>query len=350
VLCDADDPLRPLTTIRRLIMDELEINGLPVAVEASVGYVVAPGDGTEVDGLLQRADVAMFVAKRQRGGITRYEEELDDYDAASLSLLADLRHALDADELVLHYQPKLSLATGVADELEALVRWAHPTFGLLGPDRFIPLAEQTELIDRLTAWVLRRALRDLHRLDAVAPDLAVAVNVSTRNLSQTKFAAAVVQAAQEVGVPTGRIIVEMTETAILLDPRRAAAVLAELAAAGVRVSLDDFGSGQTSLGHLSSLPLHELKVDRSFVTDMLDSPAHAAIVRSIVDLGHNLGLRVVAEGVETQAVREGLLAMGCDMAQGYVLSRPMDLDATEQWLADHGRPRPDHPALETAPR
>jgi EAL domain-containing protein (putative c-di-GMP-specific phosphodiesterase class I) len=187
------------------------------------------------------------------------------------------------------------------------------------------------VIDHLTAWVLRRAVRDLGALGL--PGVSVAVNVSARSLARPDFASRVVTLLADEGAPPTRVIIEITETALLADPERAAAVLGELKDAGVRISLDDFGCGQTSLGYLSSLPVHELKIDKSFVTDMASSPAHAAIVRSIVELGHNLSLRVVAEGVETPQAYEALQACGCDVAQGFLLARPMPVEELSRWLA-----------------
>jgi EAL domain-containing protein (putative c-di-GMP-specific phosphodiesterase class I) len=274
----------------------------------------------------------MYRAKTQHAGVVRYDSAQDTYDATNLALIVDLRHAIDDNQLVLHYQPKARLADGRIEAFEALVRWQHPTLGLLGPDRFLPLAEQTDLIDRLTEWVLATALADIERLGRTPGEMAVAVNVSARNLTDEGFAARVTRALDDAGVASGRLIVEITETALMADPRRAAAVLRDLADVGVKISLDDFGQGQTSLGYLSALPLHELKIDRCFVSDMNDNGAHAAIVRSIVELGHNLSLRVVAEGVETRHVYDVLREAGCDVAQGYHLARPMPPEKVRRWL------------------
>ncbi|MBV8159976.1 MAG: bifunctional diguanylate cyclase/phosphodiesterase [Acidimicrobiia bacterium] len=336
VLTGVTDAEEALWRLRDVIDREVEVSGLPLSVESSVGYVVAPADGIDVDDLLQRADVAMYVAKGAHSGVVRYDPEQDDYDAAKLGLIAELRHAIDDGQLLLHYQPKASIRTGRVEAMEALVRWNHPARGLLYPDSFIPIAEQTDLIDKLTHWALARALDDLRDLGRPSSKLAVAVNVSARSLSKPDFAWRVQNALQRAGVPPTRLIIEITETALITDPERAGVALANLDAAGVRVSIDDFGQGQTSLGYLSNLAVHELKIDKSFVSDMLTNPAHAAIVRSIVDLGHNLDMRVVGEGVETEEVLEGLRDAGCDVAQGYLLARPMALDQLEDWLHDGG--------------
>jgi diguanylate cyclase (GGDEF)-like protein len=332
LLCGTGDPVRVLNDLRRVIDAEVEVSALPLSIEASVGYVVAPEDGIDVDELMQRADVAMYVAKAQHLGVVRYDAAIDNYDSANLSLVAELRHAIAADQLVLHYQPKTTLLDGRIEAVETLVRWQHPVHGMIYPDRFLPLAEQTDLIDALTEWVLHHSLRDIKDLGPIGEGLSVAVNVSARNLSHPNFASHVVAVLGEYEVAPSRLIVEITETALLADPARAATVLAELSAAGVRVSLDDFGCGQTSLGYLSALPLHELKIDKSFVMDMLVNHAHASIVRSIVDLGHNLALRVVGEGVETDEIRVSLRGTGCDVAQGYFFARPMPVANLRDWL------------------
>jgi diguanylate cyclase (GGDEF)-like protein len=340
ILTDVVDAEGALRRLRGVIEVEALISGLPLSVEASVGFVVAPEDGTDVDELLQRADIAMYVAKAHRAGVVRYDPSQNSYDAANLGLIAELRRAIAADELVLHYQPKTNLDDGRVEAIEALVRWEHPTQGLLPPGRFVPLAEQTDIIFDLTTWVLERALDDLHR---IPDDIAVAVNVSARSLSHGDFADSVVEALDRNHVPARRLIIEVTETALLTDPERAAAILGALSAHGVRISIDDFGSGQTSLGYLCTLPVDELKIDRSFVSDMLDSPAHKAVVRSIVDLGHNLSLRVVGEGVETSSVLSSLRSVGCDEAQGFLLARPMPQAKLLEWL---DRALPPEPTTE----
>ncbi|HEV3451790.1 MAG TPA: bifunctional diguanylate cyclase/phosphodiesterase [Acidimicrobiia bacterium] len=333
ILSDASEAEEVLRGLRDIIETEVEVNGLPLSVEASIGFVIAPDDGTDVHTLLQRADVAMYVAKAEHSGIARYDKAKDHYDAGKLELIAELRHAIDDGQLLLHYQPKTALARGTIDAVEALVRWQHPVHGLLYPDEFLPLAEQTDLIHRLSEWVLTTALTDLKGFGPTASDLAVAVNVSARDLGRADFATKVATVLARTGVPPQRLIVEITETALLVDPARAVTLLQELDRCGVRVSLDDFGRGQTSLSYLSALPLHELKIDQSFVGDMIENSAHAAIVRSVVELGHNLALRVVGEGVETPEVLTMLREAGCDEAQGFLLGRPMPADQLRRWMA-----------------
>jgi diguanylate cyclase (GGDEF)-like protein len=311
-----------LSRIRGVLAEPLRIDGLPLAVEASVGFALAPDDGTDVDTLVRRADVAMYAAKRQHLAVVHYQREHDHYDPAALTLVAELGTAIAQDQLVLHYQPKIDLAGGAVAAVEALVRWEHPTRGLLYPDAFIPAAEQTELIEDLTRWALRTAARALPELDP-AGEVGVAINVSARSLVRPDFADEVLALLGETGTDPGRIILEITETALLADPPRAARTLTRLHAAGVRISIDDFGAGQTSLGYLATLPISELKIDKAFVLRMPADDRNAAIVRSVIELGHSLGLHVTAEGVETADVLHRLGEFGCDTAQGYLFSRPV---------------------------
>jgi diguanylate cyclase (GGDEF)-like protein len=321
-----------LAQLRDVIGRELVVSTVPVTVEASIGYVLSDIDGDDVDELLRRADVALYVAKEQHLGSVRYDRAQDHYDPANLALITELRRAIDADELLLHYQPQARFANGKFDVVEALVRWQHPVQGLLYPDKFLPLVEPTEVIDSLTDWVLTRALTDIRDLHSPR-EIDVAVNVSARNFSRPDFADRVLRIVQDVGVSPNRLTIEITETALLADPVRAALSLSQLDAFGVKISLDDFGTGQTSLRYLTSLPIDELKIDMSFVTDMLENPSHAAIVDAIIDLGHNLGLRVVAEGIETREVFRALHESGCDIAQGFLLSRPMPAGDLPRFLA-----------------
>jgi len=335
VLCDGMNPDEVLWRVRGVLEREFEVGGLLLCVDSSIGYAVADGHEGDVEELLRHAEVAMYTAKERHAGVVRYEPSLDRYDASNLSLASELRHAIEGGELVLHYQPKARMDDLAVDALEALVRWRHPTLGLLAPDRFVPLAEQSDLIDRLTEWVVHQALDDLSELQRSAGPISVAVNVSARNLGRRGLSELVQRELARTGLPAGQLVIEVTETTLLADPTSAARVLSELRAIGVRVSIDDFGSGQTSLGYISTLPIDELKIDRSFITDLQDSPTNAAIVRSIVDLGHNLGLHVVAEGIEGDDCFAAVRATGCELAQGFLIARPMDLAATAEWLTVH---------------
>jgi diguanylate cyclase (GGDEF)-like protein len=313
-----------LGRLRAVLSEPLHVNGLPLAVEASVGFAMAPIDGADVGVLLQRADVAMYVAKAGHRGVVHYEPEQDHYDASTLRLVAELGTAIAEDQLVLHYQPKGDLHPDNEHPViavEALVRWQHPTRGLLYPDSFVPAAEQTELIEDLTRWVLRRATSMLPGLDPTGR-LSVAVNISARSLGRADFATDVLDALTETGTDPGRVILEITETSLMDDPGRAAHTLHELHRAGLRISIDDFGAGHTSLSYLAALPISELKIDKGFVLAMYDDGRTMAIVRSVIELGHSLGFTVTAEGVETAAILDGLTSLGCDTVQGYLLARP----------------------------
>ncbi|HET7530284.1 MAG TPA: bifunctional diguanylate cyclase/phosphodiesterase [Mycobacteriales bacterium] len=321
-----------LNRLRGSLAEPVVIDGLPLAVEASVGFALAPHDGADIGTLLTCADVAMYVAKRAHHGVVHYQPEHDQYDAATLTLIAELGAAIRDDQLVLHFQPKADVRSGRFTAVEALVRWQHPTRGLLYPGAFLSGAEQTELVEPLTQWVLRSALDTLPSLDPT-DQLAVAVNVSARSLTRTHFADEVLATVAASGIAPQRLILEVTETALLTDPPRAATTLSALHAAGIRISIDDFGAGQTSLGYLAQLPVSELKIDKAFVLAMVADSRNAAIVRSVIELGHSLGFTVTAEGVETPDVLAGLVDADCDLMQGFLLGRPVDAAAARELLS-----------------
>lgn len=332
ILSGVDTPFDTLYQLREVIQSEVLVSGLPLSVEASIGYAVAPTDGTSIDDLLQLADMAMYAAKNERSGVAGFDVSQNHYDASQLTLVAELRHAIASDQLVLHYQPKIDLREHRVGGVEALVRWQHPQQGLLFPDRFIPLVEQTDLIDELSLWVIGQALKDLHEFSTYDEDFHMAVNVSVRNLGRIGFADQVLDALRDAQFEPQRLTIEVTETALMADPTRTEDALTQMSDAGVRISIDDFGSGQTSLGMLANLPIAELKIDRSFIQDVQSIPEHAAIVRSMVELGHQLGLGVVAEGVETQMELSVVASTGCDVVQGYHFARPMPIDQLKPWL------------------
>jgi diguanylate cyclase (GGDEF)-like protein len=330
--------------VRTALQAPLTIDGVMLDLDASIGIAVYPDHGNDITELLQHADVAMYAAKQTHAGFMVYDPTVDQHSPRRLALLGGLRRALERDELLLHYQPKADLHTGRILGAEALVRWQHPDHGLLGPDEFIPLAERTGLIHPLTRWVLDAALRQAADWHRAGHHLSIAVNVSTRCLLDPGFPDEVAERLGAWQVPAGSLVLEVTESAVMADPARALDVLGRLHAMGVRLALDDFGTGYSSMAYLKALPVDELKVDRSFVGEMVTSPSDTMIVRSTIDLGHNLGLRVVAEGVETQDAWQTLEALGCDTAQGYYLGRPMPAADLEHWLdqpADHSSgPRP----------
>jgi diguanylate cyclase (GGDEF)-like protein len=324
-----------LRRIRTAVEEEVELGGLAITVESSLGVAFIPPDGHDPDLLIRRADVALYVAKQTHGGVVCYDASQDHYNAERLALVSELRLAVQRDELLLHYQPQVTQPAGTIDTLEVLVRWQHPKRGLMYPDEFIPIAEQTGLIDDLTSWVLDAALAQLAQWRSTSPQLSVAVNISARSLQHLNLPVMVASALERAGASPEWLLLEITETALVTDAVRASAVLAQLSAAGHRLSLDDFGQGYTSLSQLSELPLNELKIDKSFVMRMDHSPSAAAIVRSVIDLGHNLGMKVVAEGVENAAAVATLKDLGCDITQGFTFSRPIPAEQVGPWIAEH---------------
>ncbi len=335
------DALEVAERIIAVLGEPLEIDGMVLGIEASCGIAMAPEDGDNADLLLQRADVAMYVAKDSNVSVVAYTDELNVNSPGRLTLLGDLRTAIAGDQLRLDYQPKADLETGRIRGVEALVRWAHPALGLLPPSEFIPVAEHTGLIKPLTTWVLTTALRQCRSwLDETRArgwdDLSMAVNLSTRSLLDDGFPDEVKAALERSGIPAHLLELEITESAIMTDPRRARHLLTELAELGVRIAIDDFGTGYSSLAYLKDLPVYQLKIDQSFVQNMHRDLNDAIIVRSVVDLGHNLGLQIVAEGVEDRETWDQLAQLGCDDAQGYFLAKPMAPEALMAWLAAPG--------------
>jgi diguanylate cyclase (GGDEF)-like protein len=323
------------------------VDELVLETEASIGIAIFPEHGEDVATLIRRADVAMYLAKGSPGGIELYAPEHDHYSPERLGLLGQLRRAIDHGQLVLHYQPEASLPGGEVRWVEALVRWQHPERGLLLPDEFLPLAEHTGLMRPLTHHVLDQALRQCRAWEDQGLSLGVAVNLSARDLLNLELPDEVAALLSKWGLEPSRLELEVTESTILVDPLRARAVLTRLSELGVRVAIDDFGSGYTSLGYLKRLPVDVLKIDRSFVISMGADEQDAVIVRSAIELGHNLGLEVVAEGVESADIWSELGRLGCDRAQGFYLSRPVLADELGRWLKEMDRrsqlPEPSEP-------
>ena len=316
------------------------LDGLSLDVEASIGLAMYPDHGEDPDELLQHADIAMYVAKETHTGFVLFDPKLDQHSPRRLTLLGELRQAIDTGQLVLHYQPKVDAHTQLVLGVEALVRWQHPTHGLIPPGDFIPLAERTGLIGPLTHYVLDAALQQCRAWQRTGHELSVAVNVSARRLLDLTFPDEVTALLTRWEVPARLLMVEITEHTIMADPAHALEVLGRLDKMGVQVSIDDFGTGYSSMAHLKSLPVHELKVDRSFVSQMVSNTRDAVIVRSTVDLGRNLGLRVVAEGVEDSLTLQQLDVLGCDAIQGYYISRPMPSHDLIPWLERQQASRP----------
>ncbi len=332
------------------------IANMRLDVGASVGSALFPEHGSDADTLIQRADIAMYVAKAASADHVVYSSAHDQHSPERLALVGELREAIGAGGLVLHYQPKVSLGSGRVEGVEALVRWPHPERGLVAPDEFIPLAERTGLIRPLTTLVIEQALAQCRAWHAAGWPLVVAVNLSARSLQDGRLPEDVGRLLAAAGVQARWLKLELTESMVMEDRVRAVEVLDRLHAMGLSLSIDDFGTGYSSLAYLKRLPVDELKIDKSFILHLAVDGNDAVIARSTVDLGHNLGLKVVAEGVETPEVCGQLAAMGCDIAQGYLISRPLPAEDLTRWLTNwqqrHGDtipPRVADPALAGSP-
>ncbi|MCX5393341.1 bifunctional diguanylate cyclase/phosphodiesterase [Streptomyces sp. NPDC006482] len=353
LLPSADSTTSAQRVARHLVAElssPLDLDGLTLVLEASAGVAVFPDHALDAEGLLRRADVAMYQAKRDRTGVEVYESKRDSNTPDRLGLLGDLRRALDAGEVELHYQPKVRFDGQVAG-LEALVRWVHPERGKVPPDEFIAIAESSGLMPHLTEYVLETALAQVARWRAQGLNVPVAVNVSPRDVHTPGFAGAVAARLARHGVPAGALQLEITEHVLLEDPQRAADTLNGLTGHGVKMSLDDFGTGYSSLVHLRRLPVSELKIDRSFVARLAVDTEDAEIVRCTLDLAHSLGLLVVAEGVEDDETWERLRDLGCDAVQGWLVAAAMPPAEATAWLlarSEHGWRRPADIAAELA--
>ena len=322
-----------------LLQQPITLDEHTVDVSAGIGIASYPAHANSVDLLLGRAELAMYAAKARQSGVIVYDAGLDSSSEASLSLLSELRTAIDADQLRLFLQPKIALGTGDTCGAEALVRWQHPRRGLLGPAEFIPFAEQTGFIREITGWMVEKSAVQCGRLRDRGIDLKIAVNLSTKDLMDLRLAEKLERTLARSGLEPSSLCLEITESAMMDDPQRALATLQRLDAMGHKLSIDDFGTGYSSLAYLKTLPLHQLKIDRSFVMGMETDRADLKIVRSTIDLAHNLGYSVVAEGVETAQTWAILRALKCDEAQGYFMAKPMFEDDFAAWLDQWARPQ-----------
>jgi diguanylate cyclase (GGDEF)-like protein len=321
--------------VQSAVESPVELDNLSIAVRVSTGIAFAPQDANDMRTLLQRADGAMYVAKDRRSGTEVYDEKRDKSGSRRLTLASELRAALASNELQLHYQPQVDLRTGQVQGLEALARWPHPCFGSVPPDEFIPIAEHSGLIHELTRWALHTALADLARWRRRWPWISVSVNLSARNLLDASLAGEVEAALVQSGVPAEALTLELTESSVMADPHRSLIVLEQLHTLGIRLAIDDYGTGYSSLAYLKRLPVAELKIDKSFVLHMTTDTDDTMIVRSTIDLAHNLGLETVAEGVEDEETRKLLHQLGCNAIQGYHLTRPLNTNDTTNWLRQH---------------
>jgi diguanylate cyclase (GGDEF)-like protein len=328
----------------------MDIDGVGVAVNASVGIAYFPQDAGDARELARRADVAMYDAKRLGTVVAGYTAEHDEHSLDKLALAADLRSALDREELWLAFQPQVDIASGRISGAEALIRWRHPTRGEIPPGVLLPIAERTGLMPQLTLWVLDRAVCQAAEWRQGGLDVRVAVNVSAIVLVDATLPERIAETLQRHALTPDNLVVEVTEDAVMRDTSRAIQILGEIKASGVEIAVDDFGTGQSSLEQLKNVPADEIKLDRSFVLGMAEDPHDAAIVGTVVGLGRAMGLRVVAEGVETPAVWQRLAELGCDVAQGFGLARPMPAAQFERWArepSDHARLLA--PTLHTSP-
>jgi len=346
LLADTADESRVLRIGRRVLRaleQPIALDGLEVEVGASVGVALAPAHASDPAALLKRADLAMYDAKASARSLKVYEPELHTDSPRRLTLVSELRAALQNGTVQVHVQPKARLGTGEVVAVEALARWEHPELGWVPPDEFVSVAERSGLIGLLTTRVLDASLAACARWRDAGWDVGIAVNLSARSLQDADLVEEVDRMLRRHGVPANRLTLEVTEGSVMADPARAVALLHQLRDLGVRLSLDDFGTGYSSLSYLQRLPVQEVKIDRSFVTGLGREGENLAIVRAIIDLGRHLGLEVVAEGVEDHATGELLASMNCDLVQGWHLARPMPTDELVGWLAAHRNARAHGP-------
>jgi diguanylate cyclase (GGDEF)-like protein len=311
---------------------QIVVSSAKLSVDATVGIACGPAHGNGAEQLLQRAEAAMYRAKRAQSRLEFFSPELEEEAPRRLVMVTALKRAIDLRAITLHYQPKIELARGSVVGVEALARWTDPVLGQIGPSAFVPLAERTGLAEPLTALALETAAADCRRWRDRGCFVPVAVNVSARVLVDPGLPELVDSQRRAFGLPEGALEIEITESTLMGDHVQAREAISRLRAIGIRTSIDDFGTGYSSLSYLRELPVHALKIDRSFITDLLDEPDSEAIVRSIIDLARNLGLETVAEGVEDAGVSERLLSLGCDYVQGFAIARPMPADAMLRWL------------------
>ncbi len=309
--------------IKKYLAGTFALEGLLFEVQASIGVALFPEHGSDPDMLIQRADVAMYAAKLNKLGYALYAKHFDNNTPRRLTLMSELRQAINSNELILHFQPKVSSKTGKIHAVEALVRWVHPKHGIIQPNEFIPLAEHTGLIEELTLWVLENALRQGATWHKMKMRMGIAVNISAFNLLNPAFPELIATLLTISNFPAESLILEITETSIMANPDRSLAILERIHQFGVRLSIDDFGTGYSSLAYIKRLPVSELKIDQSFIMDMLTNESDATIVNATIQLGHNLGLNVVAEGIDNRQTFDMLRSMGCDLQQGYFICKPV---------------------------
>lgn len=319
--------------IQRIFFQPFVIEGLSIEVQVSMGIAFFPKHGKEAETIMQRASVAVYSARQDRNKFTVYSEKLDKNSPHRLTMVGELRQAIQNDELILYYQPKIDLQKWQVLGVEALVRWQHPEHGFMPPDEFIPMAERTGLIRPLSVWMLNHALSQAEIWHKKDIKISVAVNFSPVTFLDTELPNQIIGMLSLYEVPAKYVTFEITEGSMLKDPAMAMEIMNRLVEAGIKISIDDFGTGYSSLAYFKNLPVQEVKIDKSFVSDMLTNERDNVIVKSIIDLGHNLGMRVVAEGVENKETMIALKQMGCDVLQGYYVSRPVSSGDFMDWIS-----------------
>lgn len=338
-----DDPQAATITAQRILHaleESFWVEGYHLDISISIGIAFFPEHGQSGDQLLQKADVAMYLAKHRNEGFMIYDPSQDLHTVNRLALMGDLRQAIDKQSLELYYQPQVDIATGRVASVEALLRWQHPQRGLIACDEFITLAEQTGMIKPLTQWVLNAVLRQSARWRSAGIELTIALNLSVKNFHELHLVQNIQQGLRQWNVDSKRLRLEIVESAMMHDPLHVRTIIERLNEVGVLFSIDDFGTGYSSLSHLKQLPVDEIKIDQSFVTGMAADEDSAVIVRAIIDLAHNLGCDVVAEGVENQDILDLLVILGCDRVQGHYISPPLPPDQLIAWLGTGTRHLP----------
>ena len=331
------------TELIECVQRPVAIEQMTLEVGASVGISRYPIDGEDAHTLLRRADLAMYSAKEHHGRYELYSAKLDRHSVRRLTVLTDFRRALESDEFVVHFQPIVDIGSFDPRGAEGLVRWQHPELGLIPPGDFIPIAEQSGLIGPLTRHVLERSIEQCAGWRRAGQDLTVAVNLSVRDLLDRELPRRIERMLDEHHLDADALQLEVTESMLMSDPDRALETVVRLRDRGVRVAVDDFGTGFSSLANLKRLPINELKIDRSFISPLLNGESNLIIVRSTINLGHDLGLTVIAEGVENELTLKRLATLGCDLAQGFHLSPPLPSDAFGDWIELAAKPRSGEP-------
>jgi len=317
--------------VNEVFSQPFSVDSLTLILKTSMGAATYPEDGSNPDSLLRHAFIASFVSRKEGVAFTPYSSEIDVNQFSDLHQVAELVNAMDQNEFFLQYQPKLE-ADGVVREVEVLVRWMHPVHGFIPPDKFIPIIEKNNMTKELLQWVMTHALHQVAHWHEMGFKVAAAINLSALDLLDSNLPQTIQNVLAETGVDSSFLKLEITETTIMTDRKRALGILEKVAGMNINTSIDDFGTGYSSLAYLSELPAMEIKIDRSFVMDMVENRHNAVIVKAIIDLAHNLSMKTVAEGVETQEIMDELISLGCDYQQGYYISRPLDGSALIEWL------------------